>query len=417
VRRSVLVTLLVVVLGGAAATALVSLSQTSAGAIAVRAAALPPIRVSTALPSWRAPGGRLVLVGRALARERVALLARGVRIGLVRADRRGVFRLQVRVPALSGAYPLTLVASGRFRELGVLRVRPLVLAAVGDVSFGEGVGRLIDSYGVAFPWRSVGAALRSADLATANLEGAVSTRGVAVAGKEYTFRGPPAALAATARAGGLDILTVANNHSLDFGSDAFFDTLRLAHRVGIATVGGGAGLAAARRPVVFDRGGLRVAFLGYSDVRPLGFTAAEGVPGTAPAFPDEISADVRAARKRADVVVVWFHWGVERMTVPDSRQRELASAALAAGATVVLGAHPHVLQPVERRGHTLVAWSLGNFLFTASSPGTQRTGILDADLGAAGVLGFRLRPVTIVDSRPVLDARVGSAHENRAASR
>jgi poly-gamma-glutamate synthesis protein (capsule biosynthesis protein) len=401
-RRSVLVLVLVLTLTGALATAVLSLSQTSVGAARVGAAAPLPLRVAGPLPSWRAPGGRLTAVGRALPRERVSLLARGSRIGSVRADSRGVFHLLAHAPTQSGAYPLTLAGRGRFRELGALRVRPIVLDAVGDVSFGEGVGALISARGSASPWRSVGPVLRAADVATANLEGAVSTRGIAVAGKEYTFRGPPSALAATAHTGGVDLLTVANNHSLDFGVDAFLDTLRLAHRFGIATVGGGIDLAAARRPVLVDRGGVRIAFLGYSDVRPLGFTAAAGVPGTAPADPVEIADDVRAARRRADVVVVWFHWGIERMTVPDSRQRELADAAVAAGAKLVLGAHPHVLQPIERRGRALVAWSLGNFVFTAQSPGTQRTGILETRIGAAGVLGYRLRPVTIVDSRPVL---------------
>src|SRR5581483_1073556 len=134
--------------------------------------------------------------------------------------------------------------------------------------------------------------------------------------KDYVFRGPPGALAAAARAGGLDVLTVANNHTLDYGRDAFFDTIRLAHGFGVATVGAGVSLAAARRPAILERGGLRIAFLGYSDIRPLGFTAGPAAAGIAPAEAGLIAADVRAARRRADVVVVWFHWGIERMTSP-----------------------------------------------------------------------------------------------------
>jgi poly-gamma-glutamate synthesis protein (capsule biosynthesis protein) len=105
-----------------------------------------------------------------------------------------------------------------------------------------------------------------------------------------------------------------------------------------------------------------------------------------------ISADVRAARSRTDVVVVWLHWGVELHPFPDGRQRLLAAAALEAGAAVVLGAHPHVLGPVERIPHALVAWSLGNFVFPAGGPAAVRTGILRVRIGAAGVLGYDLVP-------------------------
>jgi len=111
---------------------------------------------------------------------------------------------------------------------------------------------------------------------------------------------------------------------------------------------------------------------------------------------------VRAARRRADVVVAYFHWGTERSAAPTARQRERARAALDAGAHVVLGAHPHVLQPVERSGLRLIAWSLGNFVFAASSPRTERTGILRVRLGARGVLGSSFLPARIVGVQPRL---------------
>ena len=114
----------------------------------------------------------------------------------------------------------------------------------------------------------------------------------------------------------------------------------------------------------------------------------------------EIAADVAAARRRADLVVVWFHWGVELETAAERPQQELAAAALAAGATVVLGAHPHVLQPVTRDGRKLVAWSLGNFVFPSGAPQTTSTGVLLATLDAHGVTGFRLARATIHGFRP-----------------
>jgi poly-gamma-glutamate synthesis protein (capsule biosynthesis protein) len=182
------------------------------------------------------------------------------------------------------------------------------------------------------------------------------------------------------------------------------DTLAAARRAGLATVGGGATIDLARRPAILDAGGLRIAVLGYSDVRPYGFDAGPDWAGAAPAYPSAIAADVAAARRRADLVVVWFHWGHELQTQPNGQQQALAAAALGAGASVVLGAHPHVLQPVTRQGRKLVAWSLGNFVFPSGRPQTRSTGILVAALDSRGVKSFRLARATIEGFRPVLDS-------------
>jgi len=200
-----------------------------------------------------------------------------------------------------------------------------------------------------------------------------------VPGKRYHLRGPRAVLRGAAAEGGLDVVTLANNHTGDFGDLALLDTLTAAHAAGLQTVGAGASIVAAHRPAVLERGGLRVAFLGYSDVNPAGFPATASSPGTARA--DAVAGDVRRARRSADIVVCWFHWGVELHAEPDARQRALAAAALTAGAQVVLGAHPHVFGRVERlRRHALVAWTLGNFVFPSSGATarsvTGRTGAL-----------------------------------------
>jgi hypothetical protein len=363
-----------------------------------REEAAPALRLSAPLPAWRAPGGRVLLRGRTEPHKPIAVRAGGDVLAHARAGPKGRFRLVLRAPGRAGAYRLTVNRTA----VGTLRVRPLVLAAVGDVNLGDRTATAIAEHGADHPWKQVAPLLRRADLAMANLECAVSTHGLAVAEKEYTFRGTPAALRALPRAG-LDAVTVANNHSLDFGREAFRDTLRTARAAGLAVVGGGPDLDAARRPALFAAGGLRIALLGYSDVRPLGFDAGPGFAGTAPAFPELVDADVRAARKRADLVVVYFHWGLELSTKPNSRQRHLAEVAVAAGAMVVLGAHPHVLQPVDRSDpRRLVAWSLGNFVFPAGSPGTTSTGILLVGLALDGVRGARLVPARIEGLRPSL---------------
>ena len=359
------------------------------------------VRLATTLPNWVAPAARLRIGGWTMPGVRVKLWI-GKRARSVTSGPRGGFRFEVRAPRAAGRYGVAVVADGIPTTVGTLRVRPLVLVVVGDVTFGDGVATAIAANGPRFPWLSVARVLRSADLAVANLEGAVSTRGAPWPGKQYTFRGPPAALRAAGAFGGLDAVSTANNHSLDYGRIAFLDTLRYARRFGIKPFGGGADLGAARRPALIRAGNLRVALLGFSDVRPLGFDAGASTSGTAPAFPHIVASSVRAARRRSDIVVVYFHWGAERSTVPNARQRTLARTAFAAGAKVVVGAHPHVLQPIARSGARLVAWSLGNFVFAAHSPGTQRTGILRLRLGADGVLGWTFKRARISGVQPRL---------------
>jgi poly-gamma-glutamate capsule biosynthesis protein CapA/YwtB (metallophosphatase superfamily) len=369
--------------------ALVALVVLLAVAAAVAGAATPRLTLRTAMPAWLAPGAGFEVTGSTTAGLPVSVLSDGRRIGAGRADARGRFTVLAHASG-AGRHRVVVAVGGLRAFAGRLLVRPLVLAAVGDITPGEDVGPAVRARGMTYPWAHVGALLRRADLATGNLEGAITDRGTPAADKQYLFRGPVALLTGARKQAGLDVVTVANNHSLDYGSVGLLDTLAAARRVGIATVGGGANLVAARRWASFVSGGLRVAFLGYSDVLPAGFPAGPSTPGVAPADVDAIAHDVRAARQTNDVVVAFFHWGVELRAAPDSRQRSFADAALRAGATVVLGAHPHVLGRVSRSGRALVAWSLGNFVFPPHSPLAERTAILRVRLTARGVAGFDL---------------------------
>jgi poly-gamma-glutamate synthesis protein (capsule biosynthesis protein) len=220
--------------------------------------------------------------------------------------------------------------------------------------------------------------------------------------KQYTFRGRPDALRAMAGYAGFDVLNLANNHVGDYGTQALLDTVRLTRRFGMRAVGAGGSLASAAKPRVVERLGLRIAFVGFSNILPASFFASPTSAGTQPATPELIAAGVRTAKRKADVVIATFHWGVERATTEDGRQRAMAATALAAGADAVIGAHPHVLQPIRTESRRLVAYSLGNFVFGAASPGTASTGILRLKLSARGVEGHRLAPAVIEASRPRL---------------
>jgi poly-gamma-glutamate synthesis protein (capsule biosynthesis protein) len=363
-----------------------------------------PLTVVGRAPAWLAPGGRFVVSGSTVpGGTAVRVTAGALVLGRARSAANGRFEIDARAPARTGSYRLKVVTASSTRGLGVLPVRPVRIAAAGDFTPGDRIAELAASRGASYAWRSVGPLLKSADIATLNLEGAVATRGSPVPDKQYHFRGSRSVLAGAVAAAGLDVVTVANNHSLDFGPAAFLDTVAALRSLGVRAIGGGANVAAARRPAVMEVGGLSIAFIGYSDINPYGFSATSRTPGTAPADPETIGADVARAARTNDVVVCWFHWGVELASTPTARQDELASACLNSGAQIVLGAHPHVLEPIVRPARrSVVAFSLGNFVFPAASPNTERTGVLEIDVAADGVRGFRLDRAKIVDGQPRL---------------
>jgi poly-gamma-glutamate synthesis protein (capsule biosynthesis protein) len=371
-------------------------------------AADPPAALELSAPRLVASGVAIPLEGTGAApgtrvRIEVKRESRWRRLAAARANGRGRFRLRVRPGLVRGRYILrATAAAGAQSKRVTVRSRAVLLAAVGDINLGNGPGALIDSFGPRYPWTGTASALRSADVAFGNLECAVSTRGAPVP-KQYTFRGRPAALQVMARYAGFDVLNLANNHVGDYGTPALLDTVNHVRRLGMRAVGAGGSLASAAEPRVVERLGLRIAFVGFSNILPAEFFAGPDRAGTQPATPELIAAGVKRAKQRADVVIATFHWGVERAGTEDARQRAFAQIALGAGADAVIGAHPHVLQPIRRVGtHRLVAYSLGNFVFGASSAHTASTGILRLKLSARGVEGHRLAPAVIEAARPRL---------------
>ncbi|MBI4769871.1 MAG: CapA family protein, partial [Chloroflexi bacterium] len=185
------------------------------------------------------------------------------------------------------------------------------------------------------------------------------------------------------------------------------DTFELLGARGIAAVGAGENAAAARAPLLLERNGLRLAFLAYVDV-PVeygGFDARDWIagpasPGVAWAEPGEIAAGVQAARAGADVVIVLLHAGLEGRPQPSPNQQAAARAAIDAGAALVIGSHPHVLQGVERYGGGLIAYSLGNFVFDGFGFPENYSAILSITLTRAGVTAYDWLPVAIENGLP-----------------
>jgi poly-gamma-glutamate synthesis protein (capsule biosynthesis protein) len=227
-----------------------------------------------------------------------------------------------------------------------------------------------------FPWvmaPDLAAAFAAADLAVVNLEMPFSTRGEAMPNKEFTFRGDPERLPFLRDYMGVDIVTLANNHTLDFGTDALADTLAHLDDYGIAHVGAGADVEAAAAPVLMRVGTRTVAVLGATRVIPVaGWAAGPERPGLFTTYDSEALCEaIRAVRPRADCVIVYVHWGVERAAQPEPYQVQMARDYIDAGADVVIGAHPHVLQPLAFYEGKLIAYSLGNLIFTDTARDTM----------------------------------------------
>jgi poly-gamma-glutamate synthesis protein (capsule biosynthesis protein) len=251
----------------------------------------------------------------------------------------------------------------------------VTLAAVGDLMLGGRTDPFLQQYGPDYPFRDVMPVLRQADLVAGNLESSISTRGIAVENKKFTLRaGPMAALAL--KSAGIRVVSLANNHAMDFGPLALQDTLAALDENTILYTGAGMDLDDARAPAIVKIKGKTLAFLSYSLTFPLEFFASAGQPGTAPGYADFVRADIEKVRPVADIVVVSFHWGAELMTAAKDYQIELGHQAIDWGADLVLGHHPHVLQEIEVYKGRLIAYSLGNFVFGSESNRTNSSMIL-----------------------------------------
>lgn len=277
------------------------------------------------------------------------------------------------------------------------------LMAVGDVVLGQTIGRRIIKNGPDTPWRKVSIYLNQADLLTINLECPISSRGTPWGGKKYTLRAPPGAASALVAAG-VDVVNLANNHTLDYGVDAFGDTLARLDSLGVEHMGGGLNEAAAHAPVIVERNGLRIGFLGYALYFAPGtkssWAATGGNAGVAWATPARVAQEVAALKAQVDVVVVNFHGGRTNGAKPTNQVRQLTRAAVGAGAALVVGHHPHVLQGYTRQGNSLVAYSMGNFVFDYMTGRQLDTAILDVTLSAAGVTSFSWIPIVIQNGFP-----------------
>jgi poly-gamma-glutamate synthesis protein (capsule biosynthesis protein) len=279
------------------------------------------------------------------------------------------------------------------------------LVFVGDVMLADGPGQVIERGEDPFdPFADI---LQSADFTIGNLECVIATRGEEV-DKPWTFRAHPRTLSVLTKH--FDAVSLANNHTGDFGHEAFLEQLDLLKAAKLSKFGGGRNRAEAHRPLIVESQGIRIAFLGYNEFKPRSFEAGETTPGVAWSVDEQVLADIASARvnDRADLVIPMMHWGSEYEPVPDERQKALAHKMIDAGADVVVGGHPHCTQGTEIYKNKLIVYSLGNFVFDGFTEPEAKLGwvlrltlnrrrlvqwdIIEAEIDAAGVPRPKLPP-------------------------
>lgn len=269
----------------------------------------------------------------------------------------------------------------------------------GDVMLSRYVGIVARAKGdPGWPLHDVSVLLSSADIAFANLESPFSDRG-RVVDKGMLFKAEPEMVRALEQAG-IDIVSTANNHARDCGRYGVEYTLDWLQQHGIAAVGTAPTAEAARQGTVLDRNGVRFGFLAYTYDQSNG-NHADLDDRIAMMDEGQVADDVKNLLERADVVVVSMHAGVEYEHRPNAQQQKFAHAAIDAGASVVVGHHPHVTQPVERYANGVIFYSLGNLVFDQfQQKETQRGWIGDVRFLGKRMAEYNVIPVDIVRTAP-----------------
>lgn len=268
------------------------------------------------------------------------------------------------------------------------------LLFAGDVYLSDHVLEAYDAAGGIDGVLSQGyqAEIQAADYFVTNEEFPFSTRGTPAPDKQFTFRVHPEKVKLMQEMG-IALVTLANNHALDYGRDAMLDTIDTLDRAGIRHVGAGKNLAEARKPAIVELNGRTFAFIGATRVYPeADWAAGTDSAGMFSAYDGgaQLAEEVKAAKQQADYVIAYVHWGIEREETPNEVQKSIAHRLVDAGADLVVGAHPHVLQGIEYYQGVPIAYSLGNFVFGSSIPSTA---LLQADVDDAGIR-LRLIPGT-----------------------
>lgn len=267
----------------------------------------------------------------------------------------------------------------------------VLFSFAGDVMFSDHYTSAYDQYGIsAVADDKMLSAMRDSDLFMLNEEFPFSLQGEAMEDKQYTFRTDPRYVSIFQDLG-VDMVSVANNHALDFGMNAFCDTLDTLKQAEISCIGGGYNITEASAPATCEVNGQTFAVFAATRVSPsYDWYATDSQPGMFQTYdPSMLNAAIAEADGQYDHVIVFVHWGIERNEYPEDYQRSLAKGYIDAGADLVLGCHPHILQGFEYYKDVPIVYSLGNYLFGSREGDTL---LLQAVFPDDGAMEIRLLP-------------------------
>lgn len=280
---------------------------------------------------------------------------------------------------------------------------PVTVIATGDTMLGSWIEEIIKEKGHSYPFVHIKEYLDSADLHITNLEAPFGKLGEPY-DKQFTFRVDPD-LVHVLRAGSVDIVSLANNHMMDYGPEPVQETRDLLDLHEILYAGAGSNLTEARQATIAEVNGKRIGFLSYSLTFPEEFWASDTSAGTCFPYASFVYKDVARLKNKTDFVIVACHWGQELRTTPKDYQVELAHNLIDNGADVILGHHPHVVQGIEFYKGKLIAYSLGNFVFASYSERARDSMMLQISLSNEAIMKARIVPINVynreVDFQPV----------------
>ncbi|HWT75382.1 MAG TPA: CapA family protein [Mobilitalea sp.] len=299
------------------------------------------------------------------------------------------------------ATPTPAAEESSLTEIEHSDTEPIILGFAGDVNLDESSYPAIKYDAVGKDINGCFSAdlleeMNSSDIMMLNNEFSYSTRGTKTLDKSYTFRADPSRVEILKKMG-VDIVSLANNHALDYGPDALLDTFDTLDNAGIDYIGAGKNLDRAKAPIYYSVGNKTIAYVAASRVVfSMDWYASENGLGMVGTYdPALILASIKEAKANSDFVVIFVHWGVERESHPEDYQRNLAKQYIDAGADAVVGCHPHVMQGLEFYKGKPIAYSLGNFWFNKS---TQKSGMLKLYLEPDNTVKVQMLPAVANDT-------------------
>jgi poly-gamma-glutamate synthesis protein (capsule biosynthesis protein) len=272
---------------------------------------------------------------------------------------------------------------------------PIRMMAVGDIMLDAVARPVMDENGYDYAFLATKPLFDSAHVVFGNLEGPLTDRGTEEKEKTFVFRSPAEPVARALKQAGFNVVSLANNHTMDYGAEGLKRTVDALDQAGVGHAGAGNNVNEARQPAFIRVGSQQVAILAYSLTFPENFWATPSRPGTAFGHEAQVREDVVNARRTADVVVVSFHWGRESQTELRDYQIQLGHAAIEAGAAAVVGHHPHILQAVEQYKDGVIIYSLGNFAFGSRSRKSLVSAIAELQFERGILRRVRMLPLTV----------------------